>query len=100
MKGIFILALLFVHSTVMAADGEYDVAKISAAMRKNANAVLRLEKISFEVINTKHTVETNHYVITILNENGDRWSDVAEYYDKYRSIESIEGILYDGAGKV
>ena len=93
---------LMMGGFVFAANGDddYAVAKISPLLRINADAVLRLEQISFEVISTKEAVERNHYVITILNENGDDWADFSEYYDKLRQINSIEGFLYDANGKL
>ena len=82
-----------------AADGEYAVSKIAPALLKNANAVLRLEEQRFEIINPGKAVYKNHYVITVLNENGDYWAGYWEYYDKFQKIESVEGILYDAKGK-
>lgn len=82
-----------------AGDGDYAVSKIPDSLKKNADAVLRLEDIRFEINSTKDAVEKNHYVITILNENGDKWSGFAEYYDKLREVSSVEGYLYDAAGK-
>ena len=83
----------------VAGEGEYAVSKISPALLKGANAVLRFEQIRFEINSTKEAILRNHYVITILNENGDEWADMVEYYDKFRQIESVEGILYDANGK-
>ena len=94
-----IAVLLFLNASVFAKDGDYAVSKISPALLKNANAVLRYENIKFEVLSTKEAVETNHYVITILNENGDDWAQFSEYYDKLREINSVEGFLYDANGK-
>jgi hypothetical protein len=82
-----------------AGDGDYAVARISPALLKNANAVLRLEELRLEIINTGKAVFKNHYVITILDENGDHWADFSEYYDKFRKIGSVEGILYNAEGK-
>jgi hypothetical protein len=81
-------------------DDDYAVSRISPLLRVNANAVLRLEQVSFEIISTKEAVERNHYVITILDENGDSWAEFSEYYDKLRQINSIEGFLYDANGKL
>ena len=92
---IFIINVFFLY----AGDGEYAVSKISPALMKNANAVLRFEEIKFEIHSAKEAIETNHYVITILNENGDKWAEFAEYYDKLREINSVEGYLYDANGK-
>jgi transglutaminase-like putative cysteine protease len=95
--GVIVFLLFSVSS--FAGDGEYAVSKISADLLKKADAVLRLEELNFEIINSGKAVFTNHYVITILNENGDDWAEFYEYYDKHRKIESIEGILYDASGK-
>jgi hypothetical protein len=86
-------------SPAIAADGDYPVWKIPANLTKGANAVVRLEEMRFEIINTGRTATTHHYVLTILNENGDKWAEFVEWYDKSREIESVEGILYDANGK-
>src|SRR5436853_3241693 len=98
-KFLLIIGGLINFLFLYAGDGEYAVSKIPAALLKNANAVLRFEDIKFEIINTKDAVETNHYVITILNENGDDWAQFEDYYDKLRDINSVEGYLYDANGK-
>lgn len=84
--------------SLLAGEGEYAVSKINPLLLKNANAVLRLEELKFEVSGTGKATYKNHYVITILNENGDHWAECYEYYDKYRKIESVEGFLYDASG--
>ncbi|HEV8284219.1 MAG TPA: DUF3857 domain-containing protein [Chitinophagaceae bacterium] len=98
-KVIFIITYTTVALILYGSDGDYAVSKISPALLKNANAVLRFENIKFEILSTKDAIETNHYVITILNENADDWAECSEYYDKLQEINSIEGILYDANGK-
>jgi hypothetical protein len=100
MKKFFLIMVIVTRNIFLyAGEGEYAVSKISPALMKNADAVLRFEDIKFEIRSTKEAVETNHYVITILNENGDNWAEFAEYYDKLREINSVEGYLYDANGK-
>ncbi|MGZ8539691.1 MAG: DUF3857 domain-containing protein [Chitinophagaceae bacterium] len=101
MKKLIVLpSLVFLFTThLMAGDGAYAVSRISAALLKNANAVLRLEEMRFEIISTKETKLIHHYVITILNEKGDHWAEFSEYYNKHRAVTSVEGILYDENGK-
>lgn len=101
MVKLFFVTLLFflLQLSVHAGEGEYAVSKIPPALLKDADAVLRLEEIKFQIFSTTHTEETNHYVITVLNENGDFAANLYEYYDKLRDISSIEGVLYDAAGK-
>ncbi|MFI5132871.1 MAG: DUF3857 domain-containing protein [Chitinophagales bacterium] len=101
MKKFIFLFIAFIVSVnnSFAGDGDYAVSKIAPELVKNANAVLRLEDVKFEIISTKEAVEWNHYVITIMNENGDDWSRFVDYYDKMREIVSVEGVLYDASGK-
>ncbi len=101
MKVFKIIATLLLMPALAFAGGDEDwsVAKISPALIKNANAVLRYEETIFQIKSTKSAVQKYHYVITILNENGDRWAEFTEWYDKMRSLSSIEGRLYDAWGK-
>ena len=100
MKKLFLIMVIIArHTFLYAGDGEYAVSKISPDLMKNANAVLRFEDIKFEIHSTKEATETDHYVITILNENGDRWAQFADYYDRLREINSVEGYLYDFNGR-
>ena len=96
---VLLIMLGFSGVTVLAGDGDYAVSRISPPLLKGANAVLRFEERRFEIKSTREAVLRNHYVITILNESGDDWADMVEYYDKHHQIESVEGILYDANGK-
>jgi Domain of Unknown Function with PDB structure (DUF3857) len=80
-------------------DGEYAVSKIPPTLLKNANAVKRVEYISFEVINKGEAVLKKKYAITVLNENGDEHAVFLAFYDKLHEIKNIEGALYDAMGK-
>ncbi|MBC7872991.1 MAG: DUF3857 domain-containing protein [Ferruginibacter sp.] len=94
----FLLFPVLFSLRAIAGEGEYAVSKIAPALLKNADAVLRLEELRFEIISPGKAVYKNRYVITVLNENGDHWADFLEYYDKFQKLESIEGILYNAAG--
>ena len=85
---------------LFANGGGYAVSNIAPELIKNANAVLRLEEMRFEVSGTRETTLKNHYVITILNEKGDHWAEFSEYYDTHREIISVDGFLYDEYGKL
>jgi len=99
-KMIVCLMLLLIAfcNTSFGKDGDYAVSKIAGDLLKNADAVLRLEEKRFEIVSTKEAIEKQHYVITILNENGDSWAVFSEYYDKLREIANIDGVLYDAGG--
>src|SRR4029078_5164896 len=100
MKKILLsITLSFFFANVFAGDGDYAVSKIAPALLKNANAIVRLEDISFEIKNTHDIYERTHLVITIMNENADKWSEFVAGYDKLQEFISAEGALYDANGK-
>lgn len=98
MRRILILITLFSSLACYSKDINYSVLSIPKELLKNANVIKRIEQIRFEIINTGETVLYRKYAVTILNENGDDQSGFYEWYDKLKSIRSIEGNLYDMMG--
>ena len=84
---------------ILAGEGEYAVANIPPRLLKNANAVKRMEHLSFEVIHTGEAIQRRKYAITVLNEKGADFASFVEYYDKLHEVKNIEGSLYDALGK-
>jgi Domain of Unknown Function with PDB structure (DUF3857) len=74
--------------------------KIPAELKKNAHAVVRQYELSFEVKNKGEAIETEHKVVTLLDEKAAKYSEPVFWYDKIRQIEDIEASVYDGAGKL
>ena len=62
-------AVFFLNS--FATEKNYSVANIPVNLLAGANAVKRSEIKEFRINNTKSATLRHHYVITILNENGD-----------------------------
>ena len=96
---IFLAIASFTTLMATAGDGDYAVSRISPALLKNANAVMRQENSRLEINSSKNAVYQVHYVVTILNENGDEWADFSNYYSKLIQINSVEGFLYDMTGR-
>lgn len=95
------ISLLSCHQLFAAAgDNVYPVAAIPAELLKGADAVVRSEKTSFQIISTGKTVETVILAITILNKKGDRYTQKAVAYDKLTKVKSLEGALYNAEGKL
>ena len=101
MKKIFLFTIniFWLFTSILANEGDFAVSKIDASLLKNAHAVVRLDKMKLEINGIKGSRYTNHYAITILDEKGDDWAQLNEYYDKFNDIISIEGFLYDANGK-
>ncbi len=100
MRTLVVLCCLFLSFGAGAADGKYPVSAIPASLLKNAHVVKRMEEINFELISTTRSKLNYKYALTVLNENGDRYVDFSESYNKFKHIEFIEGYLYDGNGKL
>ena len=98
MRTVLIFLSLFASLACYGKEIDYSVHLIPKELLKNANVVKRMEEIRFEVINTGETVLYRKYALTILNEAGDEHAAFYEWYDKLKSIRSIEGNLYDMMG--
>lgn len=97
-KFLFTVITLVVAFTAVAGDGDYAVSKIPEALMKNADVVKRAEEMRFEIIDPGKSKLYHKYVLTILNEKGDKYAMAYEFYDKIREVKSIEGMLYDANG--
>ncbi len=99
MRPLIALAFLLFVVNAHAGDGDYAVSKIAPALLKNASVVKRMEQVRFEIKDVGSATYYYKYAVTILNETGDRFAGISENYDKFHSIKSIEGNLYDADGK-
>lgn len=99
MKCFLNIAFLFLSIVGYCADVNYGVAAIAPGLLKNANVVKRMEDVRFEIVNGRETILYRKYALTILNENGDAYADLYVAYNKMRKVISIDGSLYDAAGK-
>ena len=98
-KLIFYILAVIAAADMEANAAEYPVASISKPLLANANVVVRLEEQTVELYNINKVVVRNHIVMTILNEGGDRHAHWNDYYSRLRSVDHIDGTLYDEHGK-
>src|SRR6478735_1655816 len=98
-KLIIGFALMLSGVFSFAGDGQYSVKTIPANLLKNAHVVKRFEELRFELIDIDHAKYYRKYVLTILDENGDRFASAMEEYDKkFFAVPDINGKLYDANG--
>lgn len=93
-----LITIILAAMTASAAAPQYPVSAIPAKLMENAVAVQRYELLSVKIGGTRDVRYVHHIAITILNENGDKFSGLRQYYDKYREIKDISGALYDAQG--
>lgn len=95
----FLLCLLSVEAQI-ADINPFAAQKIPADLKKNAHAVVRQYDLIFEIKNKGEAIETEHKVVTLLDEKAAQYSEPAFWYDKIRQIEDIEASVYDATGKL
>ncbi|MBZ5856487.1 DUF3857 domain-containing transglutaminase family protein [Flavihumibacter profundi] len=97
LKSVLVIFILFILPGYLKA-GEYPVSAIPKSMLTHANAVIRKEEQVVEIRSLNKVTVRDHYVITILNEAGEQFAYWQDYYSKMRSIDHIDGNLYDALG--
>jgi Domain of Unknown Function with PDB structure (DUF3857) len=98
-KFYFTLLFVFIFLLPFAQTGNYDVASITEAMKKNAYSVKRDERIEFEVKAVDKAYYNVHKVITVLNEAGKDELLFYEFSDKFQSLEEVAIQIFDSKGK-
>lgn len=80
---------------------DYAVSKIPADLLKDATAVIRQDKLEFEVEDKGKAIEKVLFVVTVFNETAaDQYATLRIPYDKLTKIKDIDGKVYDAAGEV
>jgi hypothetical protein len=93
------LLLLQVQAQIVGIN-PYAANKIPAALKENAHAIVRQYDILFEIKNKGEATETEHKVVTLLDDKAAQYSEPIFWYDKFNEIEDIEASVYDATGKL
>lgn len=91
--------LLFFSIAVTAQKIEYSLLTLPDTLKQNANAVIRSNEMTIDIVSQKSMTIKSTKVVTVLNELGMRSLDLHEYYDKNTRINKIEATVYDPFGK-
>src|SRR5205809_1032014 len=79
---------------------QYNILMIPDSLEQNANVVNRYSEMHITILSEKKAILYKKQVYTILNEAGARYADYITNYDKFfNSINNLDGVLYDAAGK-
>jgi hypothetical protein len=98
MKSVLMLVFALVPFLLRAQD--FSVSLIPDSLKKNADAVARLEEKIYEIKSPGKAIEHERHVFTILSEAGDHIARYKTGYDKFTSINSISCKLYNEKGKM
>jgi hypothetical protein len=95
---ILVICWLVMASALVKAQS-FNVLLIPDSLKKNAGTVVREEVEILEIKSPAKAIVKRNQVLTILNEQGDNNGGFVSSYDKFSSINSISGTLYDAVGK-
>lgn len=99
MKWITFSVVVFLFSTILFGQKpEYSSILIPDSLKLNANAVLRLNQIDIVISSQRNMNIKEKRVVTVLNEKGQGTVNAVEYYDKRRTISSIQAVVFDAFG--
>ncbi|MFK5957244.1 MAG: DUF3857 domain-containing protein [Lutibacter sp.] len=93
--GIFIL---FFISITYSQKYNFNSSKIPENLRENANSVIRFENTFIEIKSQREMLINREGAITIYNKLADDIADITIYYDKRRTIQKVNGYIYDAFG--
>jgi hypothetical protein len=95
----YLFVLLIVFSVSGLKSQSYPASSIPDSLKENADMVVRLDEMVVEIKSPGRMVTREHHVYTILNENADRYATYRTGYDKFTSINYVNAVLFDAAGK-
>ena len=99
-KLVFSLLLLFFNGNLIySQDSLYSSLTIPDDLKKNANAVVRLNDMQIVIESQRKISRSIHRVVTILNEKGNRYVDAGTGFDNYTKVKSIQALIFDEFGE-
>lgn len=100
LRGLFAGLLVVTASvcSVFAGNVRYPVKDIPARLRGDADAVIRENSIVFEVRDRRRARLTGTIAVTIFNADGRGYGELPLTYDRFHTIRSLEGWIYDAQG--
>jgi Transglutaminase-like enzymes, putative cysteine proteases len=92
----FIAVFLFLHFSFAQ---NFGVSSISKELLDNADAVVRLNSTNIVVSARDQMTVSEHRVVTVLNEKGDRHVQAYAFYEKNYKISNLLAIVYNAQGE-
>lgn len=77
----------------------YDTRLVPDSLLKGADVVKRIDENTFRIRDLNQLVQYQKVAYTILNEKGDRFGYISEFYNKFQEITLFDATLFDRDGK-
>ncbi len=97
-QNLTILLFTFFAFVATAQKIKFPVILIADSLLTNSNAVVRLNHQEISISSQRKMIVTTNRVVTVFNKNGLSAIGAITGYDKSRSLNAIEAIIYDAFG--
>ena len=98
MKKIILPLLIFCFYSVTAQKNNYPASSISDSLKKNANAVVRINEQIIDISSQRSMTVKTKVVTTVLNKLGLSELELTEYFNKNTRISKISATAYNSLG--
>ncbi len=98
-KSLIVILYLSLFSPIFAQDFDLSFLTIPDSLKTHANAVIRNENTSIEIISQAKMIIRKEVIITILNKLGKDKSYIQLDYDKHTKINNVSVHIYDALGQ-
>lgn len=96
----YIIGLCLSFPSTVLGQADFSVARIKPELVKDADAVVRVDEILWDIKSQAEAVRTTRLVVTIFNETGEgHYGTLMVGYDKFNRVADLSGTLYDEYGK-
>ena len=96
----FLFGLMLLVFQTMFSQESFSCDKIPARIRENADAVIRLQSISYRVKTAGRALKEERLIVTILNEKGaNMFSSYTVFYERFSKIKKLDATVYDASGE-
>ena len=76
----------------------YAIENIPSELKKDANAIVRVDDLEFRVLAMGLGVEKVKIAVTILNEEAKSWAKIRVFYNDLRKLNYLKARIYDAHG--
>ena len=95
------IALFCVSESLWSQDSIlFPVTTIDSTLLKNANAIVRTDKMTVKVMATNKMVIRNQFALTVLNKAGEDYLNLSQFYSPEIKIKKLEAYIYDENGQL
>ncbi|MBX2964977.1 MAG: DUF3857 domain-containing transglutaminase family protein [Cyclobacteriaceae bacterium] len=98
MRVCVLLCCVGLFSTGVFGQKKYAVSLIPDELRKDVNAVVREDHMTFRILSRSKATHTVRMVATIFNGGGKQYAQPYVGYDKLSKVSSFKGNIYDAQG--